>query len=163
MVCSAYLVPHATLRLEVLGFRDVPLVSEPLTKAKRLVREGLEQGAVGFTTGSKYYPGPWADTRELIELCSVVREAGKVYMSEPRATTRAFGGGGPTEAMEIMRQSGVKLHLAMPTSLSTSIPIRPGARSRKFPAGRDPGGRPRRDPETAFGCDGASGGRRLAR
>ena len=111
-VNTAYLVPHATVRLEVLGFRDVPLVGEPLTKAKRLVREGLEQGAVGFTTGSKYYPGPWADTRELIELCSVVRETGKVYMSEPRATTRAFGGGGPTEAMEIVRQSGVKLHLA---------------------------------------------------
>ena len=33
-------------------------------------------------------------------------------MSEPRATERAFGGGGPTEAMEIVRRSGVKLHLA---------------------------------------------------
>ncbi|MCP8937471.1 amidohydrolase family protein [Alsobacter sp. SYSU M60028] len=111
-VNTAYLVPHATVRLEVLGFHDRPLVGEPLARAKRLVREGLEQGAVGFTTGSKYYPGPWADTRELVELCSVVREAGKVYMSEPRATPRAFAGGGPAEAMEIVRQSGVKLHLA---------------------------------------------------
>ena len=111
-VNTAYLVPHATVRLEVLGFRDLPLVGGPLDKAKRLVREGLEQGAVGFTTGSKYYPGPWADTRELVELCSVVREAGSVYMSEPRATPRAFAGGGPAEAMEIVRRSGVKLHLA---------------------------------------------------
>ena len=111
-VNTAYLVPHATVRLEVLGFRDLPLVGEPLARAKRLVREGLEQGAVGFTTGSKYYPGPWADTQELIELCKVVREEGKVYMSEPRLTERAFGGGGAVEAMEIVRQSGVKLHFA---------------------------------------------------
>src|SRR6476619_1236123 len=33
-------------------------------------------------------------------------------MSEPRATPRAFAGGGPAEAMEIVRRSGVKLHLA---------------------------------------------------
>lgn len=111
-VNTAYLVPHATVRLEVLGFRDLPLVGVPLVKAKRLIREGLEQGAVGLTTGSKYYPGPWADTRELIELCKVVREEGKVYMSEPRTVERAFGGGGAVEAMEIVRQSGVKLHFA---------------------------------------------------
>ena len=89
-----------------------PWWAKSLAKAKRLIRQGLEQGAVGFTTGSKYYPGPWADTRELIELCKVVREEGKVYMSEPRTTERAFGGGGAVEAMEIVRQSGVKLHFA---------------------------------------------------
>lgn len=111
-VNTAYLVPHATIRLEVLGFRDRPLRGEPLDEAKRLIREGLEQGAVGFTTGSKYYPGPWGDTHELVELCRVVREAGKVYMSEPRSLERAFGGGGVTEAMEIVRQTGVRLHLA---------------------------------------------------
>ena len=93
-VNTAYLVPHGTVRLEVLGFRDVPLRGDALDRARRLVREGLEQGAVGFSTGSKYYPGPWADTEELIELCRVVREAGAVYMCEPRSANleRAHGG-----------------------------------------------------------------------
>ncbi|MCH8206508.1 MAG: hypothetical protein IH956_05835, partial [Chloroflexi bacterium] len=53
---TAYTVAHGALRLETLGFRDVPLVGEPLEKAKRLVREGIEQGAVGFATGLSYRP-----------------------------------------------------------------------------------------------------------
>src|SRR5262249_59917671 len=101
---TAYLVPQATVRLEVAGFRDVPLDAAALDRARRLVREGLEQGAVGLTTGARYYPGPWADVDELVELVRVVREADKVYMCEPRnpaLADRAFGGHGVTEAMEI--------------------------------------------------------------
>ena len=113
-VNTAYLVPQGTVRLEVLGFRDVPLRGDALDRARRLVREGLEQGAVGFSTGSKYYPGPWADTQELIELCRVVREAGSVYMCEPRSANleRAHGGHGVKEAVEVARRTGVRLHFA---------------------------------------------------
>jgi N-acyl-D-amino-acid deacylase len=113
-VNTAYLVPQGTVRLEVAGFRDVPLRGDDLARACRLVREGLEQGAVGLSTGSKYYPGPWADTAELTELGRVVREAGAVYMCEPRSANleRAHGGHGVTEAVEVARRSGARLHLA---------------------------------------------------
>ena len=111
---TAYLVPHATVRLEVVGFNDVPLRGEHLAKARRMVREGLEQGAVGFTTGSGYYPGPWADTAELIDLCKAVSEAGKIYMCEPRRANldRAYGESGVAEALEVARQTGARLHFA---------------------------------------------------
>ena len=113
-VNTAYLVPHGTVRLETVGFRDAPLAGGALEQASQLVRDGLEQGAVGFSTGSSYYPGPWSTTDELVELCETVREAGGVYMSEPRRANaeRAYGGGGVAEALEIARRSGVKLHLA---------------------------------------------------
>jgi N-acyl-D-amino-acid deacylase len=113
-VNTAYLVPHATVRLQVLGFHDTPLRNAALVTARRMVREGLEQGAVGFSTGSRYYPGPWGDTAELIELGKVVREAGRIYMCEPRAAylERAHGGTGVLEALEVARQSGVRLHFA---------------------------------------------------
>ena len=111
---TAYLVPHGTIRLEVLGFHDIPLVGDALEKARRLIREGIEQGAVGFSSGGAYYPGPWADTQELIELCKTVREAGSVYMAEVRRTNidRSYAGGGIPEALEIARRSGARLHLA---------------------------------------------------
>ena len=111
---TAYLVPSGTVRLQVVGFHDLPLVGETLEEARRLVREGAEQGAVGFSTGSSYYPGPWSTTDELIELCKVVREVGGVYMCEPRKANpeRAFGGGGVPEALEIARKSGVRIHFA---------------------------------------------------
>lgn len=110
----AYLVPHGALRLELLGFRDLPLRGETLQAARRMLRQGIEQGAVGFSTGAAYHPGYWADTGELVELCRAVREAGGVYVNEPRVGTpgRAFGGGGILEGLEIARQSGAPLHFA---------------------------------------------------
>ena len=113
-VNTAYLVPQGTVRLEVLGFRDVPLTGETLAAARRLVARGLEDGAVGLSTGGKYYPGPWADTAEIIALCEIVREAGGVYMCEPRRVNleRAAGGDGVAEALEVARRSGVRLHFA---------------------------------------------------
>ena len=113
-VNTAYLVPNGTVRLEAVGFRDVPLTGESMERYKRLVIEGLEQGAVGFTTGSSYYPGPWTSTAELVEICKTVREHGGVYMAEPRRANRerAHGGGGVPEVLEIGRRSGVSLHFA---------------------------------------------------
>ena len=110
----ACLVPHGALRLELLGFRDLPLRGEVLQAAGRMVRQGIEQGAVGFSTGAAYYPGYWADTRELVELCRALREAGGVYVNEPRVGTpeRAFGGGGILEGLEVARQSGAPVHFA---------------------------------------------------
>ena len=110
----AYLVPHGALRLELLGFRDLPLRGETLRAAKRMLRQGIEQGAVGFSTGAAYHPGYWADTRELVEMCRAVREAGSVYVNEPRVGTpgRAFAGGGILEGLEIARQSGAPVHFA---------------------------------------------------
>src|SRR5262249_57892051 len=82
-VNTAYLVPFATVRLEVLGFRDAPLRDDDLETARRLVRAGLEQGAVGLTTGSRYYPGPWAETAEIGALCAEVRAAGALVICAP--------------------------------------------------------------------------------
>ena len=157
-VNTAYLVPHATVRLEVLGFRDPLSGARSWTTARRLVREGLEQGAVGFSTGSRYYPGPWADTAELVELGKVVREGRGVYMCEPRAglLDRAHGGSGVLEALEVARQTerprstspttgparrrrgastgswstSTPPRRAARTSPSTSTPTRPAARCR---------------------------------
>jgi N-acyl-D-amino-acid deacylase len=110
----AYLAPNGALRLEAVGWRDVPLQGEGMDRYKRLLRESIEQGAVGFTTGSAYYPGPWTSTEELVEICTLLRELGSVYMTEPRRANpeRAFGGGGVPEALEIARRTGVKLHFA---------------------------------------------------
>ena len=111
---TAYLVPNGTVRLEVLGFYDLPLVGNALEKARRLVREGIEQGTVGMSSGGAYYPGIWADTTELVELCKTVHQAGGVYMAEARRIhgDRAYSGGGIPEALEIARRSGARLHLA---------------------------------------------------
>ena len=111
---TAYCVAHAAVRMETVGFEDAPLVGDAMEKAKRLVREGMEQGAVGFATGMSYFPNSWSDTDELIELCKAANELGGVYVTHLRNvnTDRAFGGGDVPEALEIGRRSGVKVHFS---------------------------------------------------
>ena len=110
----AYPIAHGALRLEVLGFQDRPMVGDDLDRAKRLVHEGMEQGAVGLATGMSYHPQAWSDTAELVELCKVVHEADGAYITHLRDvnTSRGFGGGGVPEALEIGRQSGVAVHFS---------------------------------------------------
>ena len=111
---TAYCVAHGAVRMSAVGFYDKPLTGDALETAKRLVREGMEQGAVGLATGMSYFPNAWSDTDELVELCKVVRECGGVYVTHLRDvnTERGFGGGEVPEALEIGRRSGVKVHFS---------------------------------------------------
>ncbi|MBM3949026.1 MAG: amidohydrolase family protein [SAR202 cluster bacterium] len=113
-VNTAYCVAHGAIRVETLGFRDVPLVGDALKKAKRLVHESIEQGAVAFSTGMSYYPNCWSTTAELVELCKEAHAAGALYVTHLRDvnTDRGFGGGGVPEAIEIGRRSGIRVHFS---------------------------------------------------
>ena len=107
-------IAHGALRVETCGMQDVPMTGERLEHAKRLVREGMEQGAVGLATGMSYHPQAWSTTEELVELCKIVAEFGGVYTTHLRDVNpdRGFGGGGVSEALEIGRRSGVKVHFS---------------------------------------------------
>lgn len=111
---TAYLVAHGAVRLETLGFQDVPMTGQSLKKACDLIKQGMEEGAVGFATGLSYHPQAWSDTNELVALCEATNELDGVYVTHLRDvnTDRAFGGGGIPEALEIGRRSGVKVHFS---------------------------------------------------
>jgi len=111
---TVYPVPHGAIRLEVLGFNDRPLVGDDMKKAKKILYKSLEEGAVGLATGMSYYPNAWSDTKELIELCEVVSDSSKVYVTHlrDRNTERGYKGGGILEALEIGKQSKVKVHFS---------------------------------------------------
>lgn len=103
---------HGPVRLEAVGFNDVPLTGSDLDRAKGVLRDALEQGACGFATGLSYFPQSFSTTDELVELCKVVAEFGRPLSIHLRThnTDRAFGDGGVAEAVEIGKRSGVKVH-----------------------------------------------------
>ncbi len=111
---TAYCVPHGAIRLSTVGFTDAPLTGADMDKAKGMVREAVEQGAVAFSTGMSYFPNAWSTTDELVELCRAADEAGGLYVTHLRDvhTERGFGGGGVAEALQIGRLSGVKVHFS---------------------------------------------------
>jgi len=53
---AAYLVPQGTLRMLVVGTQDRPATKGELVTMKRLLAEGLQQGAVGMSSGLTYPP-----------------------------------------------------------------------------------------------------------
>jgi len=111
-VNTAYLMPHGTVRLEVLGMKDVPLLGEDLKKAQALIAQGMEEWAVGFSTGLSYFPQSWSDTDELVELCRPVAERGGVYIVHLRTVFRGKRFDPVQETIEIGRRAGVAIHFS---------------------------------------------------
>lgn len=108
----AYLVPHCALRLETAGFENRLLTPRETKQAQALLREGLRQGARGFSTGLSYFPGAFSDTQELVDLCKTVAEEGGVYVTHLRTVFQGRPFDKVEEALEIARRSGVKLHFS---------------------------------------------------
>lgn len=108
----AYQVPHGAIRLEVLGFNDVPLKGYALEKAKDLMRQSFEEGAVAFSTGLSYYPCSYSDTNELVELCKVCAEYDVPYVTHTRTVFRDQPFDATLEAIEIAKRAGCRLHFS---------------------------------------------------
>jgi N-acyl-D-amino-acid deacylase len=110
-VNAAYLVPHGTLRLCVVGADNRPPTADELAEMRRLLAEGLEQGAVGLSSGLTYTPGMYADDDELVALCEVLRDHGGFYCPHHRNyglhALEAYA-----DCVEIARRAGVPLHPA---------------------------------------------------
>jgi N-acyl-D-amino-acid deacylase len=113
-VNAAYLVPQGTVRMLAVGWEDRPATADELAAMKRLVARGLEEGAVGLSSGLTYTPGMYADSAELTELCRVVASYGGYYCPHHRS----YGAGAPAayeEMVEVTRAAGCALHLAHAT------------------------------------------------
>ncbi|MFF4949519.1 amidohydrolase family protein [Streptomyces chattanoogensis] len=113
-VNAAYLVPQGTVRMAAVGWDDRDATPAELDRMKRLVAEGLEQGAVGMSSGLTYTPGMYAKDAELTELCRVVAAYGGYYCPHHRS----YGAGALDayrEMVELARTAGCPLHLAHAT------------------------------------------------
>jgi len=113
-VNAAYLIPQGTVRMLAVGWEDREATPQELDRMRQLVAEGLEQGAVGMSSGLTYTPGMYAKNAELTELCRVVAEYDGYYCPHHRSY-----GAGALEAYEEMvaltREAGCSLHLAHAT------------------------------------------------
>ncbi|WP_406342781.1 amidohydrolase family protein [Streptomyces sp. NBC_00648] len=113
-VNAAYLVPQGTVRMYAMGWEDREATPQELDRMRRLVAEGLEQGAVGISSGLTYTPGMYAPDAELTELCKVVARYGGYYCPHHRS----YGAGALRayeEMVELTRAAGCALHLAHAT------------------------------------------------
>ena len=102
----ASFVGATTVRIHEIGFEDRPPTAEELERMKALVRQAMEEGALGVGSSLIYAPAFYADTGELIELNKVAAEYGGRYISHIRSE-----GNNLLEAVEelitIAREAGI--------------------------------------------------------
>lgn len=88
----ALMVPHGTLRFMVMGTapEDVMRYATPveLEEMKALVREGMEDGAFGLSTGLEYNPMRYSSEEEVLELAKEVAPYGGHFQAHMRSQGR---------------------------------------------------------------------------
>ncbi len=84
-------VGHNWVRRQVMGMEDRAPAGEELNAMRDLVRQGMEQGAYGLSSGLFYLPGNYAETEEVIELNRVAAEyPGAIYDTHDRDLGAAY-------------------------------------------------------------------------
>jgi N-acyl-D-amino-acid deacylase len=73
------------VRRVVLGDQDRAPAPNELEQMKQLVREAMQDGAVGLSTSLQYAPAPYATTEELIALASEAAKTGGIYATHMRS------------------------------------------------------------------------------
>lgn len=81
----ASFVGATTVRVNVVGYDDRPPNPEELEKMRALVKQAMEEGAMGVGSSLIYAPAFYAKTDELIELCKVASQYGGMYISHMRS------------------------------------------------------------------------------
>jgi len=81
----ASFVGATTLRINTVGFEDRAPTMEELDAMKSMVRQAMEEGALGVGSSLIYAPAFYSSTEELIELCKVAAEYDGMYISHIRS------------------------------------------------------------------------------
>lgn len=84
-VNMGFLLGHGTLRWSVMrDSKDRKLTAEQEKEIVYLIEKGMEQGALGISTGLAYTPSKYADTDEVIKLSKIARKYDGIYTSHIR-------------------------------------------------------------------------------
>ena len=107
----AYILGNSPVRIDAIGWDDRPATPAEVASMKSMIRESMEEGAVGLSTGLDYPPGNYADTNEIVELSRQVADMGGIYHTHVRYRLGDQFLDPFREAIEIGQRSGAPLHV----------------------------------------------------
>lgn len=108
---ARFYVGHNILRFAVMGFDNRPSTEKELDQMKGLLRESMQSGAAGFSTGLIYLPGCYSEPEEVEALASVVAEYGGIYSSHIRNEAENVIES-VQEVLDVGRKTGVRLNIS---------------------------------------------------
>lgn len=81
---AGFLVGHGTLRLSAMADVDREASAAEVDRMRDLLAEGMDAGALGFSTGLIYAPNKAATTDEIAAISEVSAEKGGLYVTHMR-------------------------------------------------------------------------------
>ena len=129
----ASLVPNGNLRIAAMGFDERPATADEINQMTRLLEEGLEAGAFGYSTGLESAWERMASHQEIVDLCRVTAKYDAMYACHTR-NKEVEAVEAVEETVQVARDSGVRCQV------SHIIPRRggpPDARKRAISAVED--------------------------
>ncbi len=94
----------------VHGQKAGPPSAEELDRMRALVKEAMEQGALGVASSLSGPPGSWIDTGTLVAMCEVASRYGGIYSTHMRTEGRGVFES-VAEAIEIGQRAGVPVDI----------------------------------------------------
>ena len=107
----AFLVGNSALRIDALGWGDVPADDAAIARMRGRLAEAMRDGAFGVSSGLDYPPGAYAPTDELVELASEAGRHGGIYHTHVRYPLGDRFLDPFREAIEIGRRAGAPAHI----------------------------------------------------
>jgi N-acyl-D-amino-acid deacylase len=103
-------VPYANVRTLACGFGRAPADDYQMRSIQAEIRRGMEEGAVGLSTGLDYLAQCFSSTDELVAACQAMAPYNGLYVTHIRYKTGLLAG--LKEAVEIGRRAGVRVHIS---------------------------------------------------
>lgn len=123
------LIPNGNVRMEVMGLDPRQPSVDELKKMRGIVREGMEQGAVGLSSGLDYVPSIYADEDELTALCEEIAPFGGIYVTHMRGYNEQKAPAALREVFNIGKRAHCGVHVSHFNCLAEqTIPLLEAAR-----------------------------------
>ena len=107
----AFIAGNSALRINALGWDDVPADARAMDRMRGTLREAMEDGAFGVSSGLDYPPGSYATTDELAQLTEEAARLGGIYHTHVRYTLGDRFLDPFKEAIEIGARGGGPAHI----------------------------------------------------
>ena len=120
---AAVYIGQGSVRGAVLGMSASAPTPAQIDSMRAIVARGMDQGAIGMSTGLYYAPGSYASTDEVIELAKVAAAKGGLYDSHLRDESSYTIGlvGAVNEAIRIGREAHLPIHISHIKALGTDV------------------------------------------
>ena len=103
-------LPYANIRAMICGFGRCAVDDFQMRQIQYEIRRGMEDGAVGLSTGLDYISQCFSTTDELVQACSAMSDFGGIYVTHVRYKKGLLPA--INEAIEIGRRANVPVHIS---------------------------------------------------